>query len=136
MEKNARRPKPKRKRAPSPEGKGKPRAKKKPVQPFYDEELTQSAHKAFPMMKDAAKWAGLSGSETIVKSCLKRRVAGRDPATPEAQPQTQQDLRPRFSPEHAQFSPERPGPPRPQSRPGELREQRLEELRKKQKTSN
>ena len=81
MEKNARRPKPKRKRAPSPEGKGKPRAKKKPVQPFYDEELTQSAHKAFPMMIDAAKWAGLSGSETIVRSCLKRKVAGRDPAT-------------------------------------------------------
>ena len=81
MERNARRPKPTRKRSRSAEGEDKPRAKNKPVQPFYDKELTRPAHEAFPMMKDAAKWAGLNGQTTIGRSCEERKVAGRHPVT-------------------------------------------------------
>ena len=51
------------------------------MQPFYDKELTDPAHEAFPMMKDAAKWAGLNGQTTIGRSCEGRRVAGRHPGT-------------------------------------------------------
>ena len=80
-ERNARTPKPTRKRARSAEGEDKPRAKNKPVQPFYDKELTRPAHEAFPMMKDAAKWAGLNGQTTIGRSCEERKVAGRHPVT-------------------------------------------------------
>jgi len=81
MERDKRMPKPTRKRARSRDGEGKPIPKKKPVQPFYDKELTNPAHEAFPMMKDAAGWAGLKGDSTIGRSCKDGTVAGRHPDT-------------------------------------------------------
>jgi len=75
------RDKPMRKRARPCDGEGKPIPKKKPVQPFYDKELTNPAHEAFPMMKDAAEWAGLKGDSTIGRSCKYGTVAGRHPDT-------------------------------------------------------